>query len=70
MNCPICDGKTHVTDSRRDGNGVYRKRVCYECEHEFFTTEIESSPHDLERVHRILNRDYQAKYRARKRGGL
>lgn len=53
MTCPICGGKTYITDSRPECDAVHRKRVCKECSHVFFTTEMESvSSEDLRRMHR------------------
>jgi transcriptional regulator NrdR family protein len=41
MTCPVCGGKCLVTDSRGDCEVIYRKRVCIECEHDFYTEERE-----------------------------
>ena len=48
MICPNCGGKTGVTD-RVDNtwdDETYRKRVCHECGHIFYTTEIEVEAND------------------------
>ena len=42
MTCPVCGGKNYVVDSRSDVDAVYRKRICKECGHEFFTVEFET----------------------------
>lgn len=41
MNCPECDGKTRVRDSRRVEMVVARKRECIECGYSFYTQEEE-----------------------------
>lgn len=41
MNCPHCNQRTSVTDSRTDGNCVNRKRVCPYCGYVFKTIELE-----------------------------
>ena len=50
MNCPVCGGSTGVKGSRRDCEGVYRYRKCKECGHTFFTTELESTGEDYNRI--------------------
>lgn len=39
MNCPKCNGKTRVPDTRSAGWKVCRRRVCKECGYEFWTVE-------------------------------
>jgi transcriptional regulator NrdR family protein len=46
MTCPVCGGKNHVVDTRQDIDAVYRKRICKECGHEFFTVEFETESTD------------------------
>jgi transcriptional regulator NrdR family protein len=41
MNCPECDGKTRVRDSRRVEMVVARKRECIKCGYSFYTQEEE-----------------------------
>lgn len=41
MNCPECDGKTGVKDSRQIEMNVYRRRVCKGCGYKFYTEETE-----------------------------
>lgn len=41
MTCPVCGGKTHIVDSRSDGETVRRRRECLECKHRFTTKEID-----------------------------
>ncbi len=41
MNCPECDGKTGVVESRAVELNVYRHRVCKNCGHSFYTEEAE-----------------------------
>lgn len=40
MMCPICNGKTEVTDSRERKFGVWRRRKCLECGTRFSTQEV------------------------------
>lgn len=41
MNCPKCNGcSTTVRESSSDIDAVYRKRLCKECGHVFYTFEI------------------------------
>jgi transcriptional regulator NrdR family protein len=41
MVCPECDcEKTIVKDSRPVEDNVFRRRVCSECGHKFFTEEV------------------------------
>lgn len=42
MNCPVCNGETHVVDSRPQEDGVQRRRECMECKKRFKTVEIDS----------------------------
>ena len=41
MNCPECNGKTGVVESRTVELNVYRHRVCKKCGHRFYTEETE-----------------------------
>jgi transcriptional regulator NrdR family protein len=41
MRCPICNGKTSVSDSRPEDDCINRTRKCAECGHTFFTVEID-----------------------------
>ena len=41
MNCPECDSKTRVRDSRRVEMVVARKRECIKCGYSFYTQEEE-----------------------------
>jgi transcriptional regulator NrdR family protein len=41
MTCPVCGEKSRVIDSRGDCEVTYRKRVCIECGHVFYTEERE-----------------------------
>jgi len=42
MRCPVCEGKTKVTDSRHShyAHKDYRKRYCQPCDYTFTTYEI------------------------------
>lgn len=54
MNCPVCGGDTTVIHCRRDCESVYRRRKCLECNHVFYTTEVESdSAEDIRRLDAI-----------------
>lgn len=39
MNCPKCNNKTRITDTRTNGGNTYRRRRCTVCKHKFFTEE-------------------------------
>ena len=41
MNCPKCEGKTTVIDSRTIDEYVARKRQCKVCGYKFYTEEVE-----------------------------
>lgn len=38
--CPACGGGTGVTDSRKSGAGIRRRRKCYTCGHRLTTMEV------------------------------
>ena len=40
MECPICQSKTKVVNSRKTSRGTYRRRECVECLTRFSTYEI------------------------------
>lgn len=40
MNCPKCNGKTYVDNSRRIDTEVIRVRVCKNCGYRFCTKEV------------------------------
>ena len=42
LSCPICEGDTKVKDSRKHVSGIYRRRVCDDCDYRFSTME---APH-------------------------
>ena len=48
MICPKCGGKTRVRDNvnNEESNENYRKRVCQECGHKFYTVEFEVETDD------------------------
>lgn len=52
MTCPICGGKTGVYGSYSDVEAVYRRRKCLDpnCNHRFYTTELESGGLDFYRL--------------------
>jgi transcriptional regulator NrdR family protein len=64
MTCPICGGKTTVRDTQTDCEGSYRKRVCLECGHPFYTAEHESK----EAFYRFckLRGEYHEKWRKKR----
>lgn len=41
MTCPKCFEKTKVIDSRHEEDYIRRRRVCSNCNHRFFTIEID-----------------------------
>lgn len=41
MTCPVCGGKTHITNSRPKNDTVYRRRECDSCGYRFNTYEYE-----------------------------
>ena len=41
MTCPVCGEKCRVIDCRGDCETMYRKRICTECKHIFYTVERE-----------------------------
>ena len=41
MNCPICNGKTIVSDVRKQTDCINRRRKCVKCGHRFSTVEID-----------------------------
>lgn len=43
MNCPICGGNSSVIYSLSDCETVARKRMCNECGHVFYTSELEET---------------------------
>lgn len=51
IRCPLCDGKTAVTEVRRVGkNSDRRRRRCVRCEHRFSTVEIVTDPAHTQRI--------------------
>ena len=42
MTCPVCGGKTIVTESRAESDAVYRRRRCVDCRYGFYTEEAET----------------------------
>ena len=41
MKCPVCGVDNKVVCSRKDCESVTRRRKCLECNHIFYTTELE-----------------------------
>ena len=41
MTCPVCGGKCRVNHCRGTCEEMYRKRVCVDCKHVFYTVERE-----------------------------
>ena len=54
MTCPCCFERTTVTDSRTDGETVYRRRRCDSCGYVFFTTETESDDSGLREIQKNI----------------
>ena len=65
MQCPKCDGKTKVIDSRPYIGGVYRKRKCTLCNYQFYTEEFPTE--DVASV-RSCMAHHRAEARAKKKG--
>lgn len=59
MTCPVCESKTRVTDSRDFGDHIVRRRKCLECDHAFYTEEIDSNVAEAEYLefHRLSSAD-------------
>ena len=66
MTCPVCNGDTKVQRSRTDGEIVCRIRKCRECNHVFYTTEMETKDALMEFYR--LDRNYINDLRSKKRG--
>lgn len=64
MLCPICAGKVRVVDNVKNPfeNETYRKKVCMDCNHEFFTVEYEVV------VNKRFKEDWDEHYRRRTDG--
>ena len=43
MNCQKCNGKTKVSETFREENGIHRMRKCVECGFRFPTAEVASN---------------------------
>lgn len=57
MTCPVCGGKTKVTDSKADKEAVCRRRICEECSHVFFTVEQEAeSPERFRELRQLYDK--------------
>lgn len=39
MNCPVCDAKSLVMETRGDDMSIHRRRKCTSCGHLFYTQE-------------------------------
>lgn len=62
MNCPDCESKTRVVDSRRVELVVARKRECLECGRIFYTEEIEVEDHEaIKYYQRVIKARQRAK---------
>ena len=65
MECPECEGKTKVRDTRSFAGAVYRKRVCKECGFSFYTEELETTDtrllKDMWKFQRQKNREAKKK---------
>lgn len=62
MNCPKCNSKSSVYDSRTTATHTRRRRVCPKCAHRFTTVEIETDARDksIERVLVRLSKNLEA----------
>lgn len=50
MTCPVCGGATLVLDSASDCDSIYRKRKCKDCDHRFYTIEIEGDDNEIKNI--------------------
>lgn len=41
MNCPVCGGPTKVADTRSHDDHICRTRRCLDCDHHFYTVEVD-----------------------------
>ena len=41
MNCPVCGGPTKVADTRSHEDHICRTRRCLDCDHHFYTVEVD-----------------------------
>lgn len=63
MECPECNGKTAVKDSRKIECNVFRIRVCKDCGHKFYTEEAEIELEEADIYMAYLKRQYRNKKR-------
>lgn len=63
MNCPECDGKTIVRETKIIELNKYRKRMCKNCGHRFYTEE--TVVEDIS-AFRYYWANYKAEQRAKK----
>jgi len=68
MTCPVCGGKTYVTNTATDEDCVYRQRTCVDCKHRFYTEETETDDNRTLLNLRQFGAEMKMKYRkARKK---
>ena len=58
MLCPICEGRAIVTYTARDCEMVARQRKCTECNHVFYTTELELKDSRIDYI-RLVNEKHK-----------
>lgn len=61
MNCPVCGESTNIIGSKSACDSVYRKRICAECGHIFYTEEYESDTSEKE-YKRMMREYYRSIY--------
>lgn len=57
MTCPLCGSDTRVVDSRKNIDHIIRRRVCAECNHAFYTIEIDCDMHRKLTKRKLKNHD-------------
>lgn len=57
MDCVKCGGATRIIDTRRVDHVTYRTRKCLECEHKFYTKEVETDRSGLDEYYAIWRRE-------------
>lgn len=66
MTCPVCGGVVQTKQTVKDCEGVYRQRKCLECDHVFYTTEVESDGEDYKRIAREKLEAFAKQYRKKR----
>lgn len=62
MECPKCEGKSRVVDSRKVETIVFRRRICNVCGYRFYTEEIQIEKDEADIYMAALKREQRKKY--------